>query len=102
MAFRKGFYRGWLTDKGLLELRSDIVLNSLYISDYSNRFGIEPEEVYTFFDGYISYLEELAEEDNFDFDTEGWETFIVAYDTDTNLRGWYGCFAENPFTQFVN
>lgn len=99
MAFRKGFYKGWLTDKALLELRSDIVLNSIYISDYKNRFGIEPEEVCTFFTGYIEYLEELADEDNFD---EGWDVFLVTYDNDTNLRGWYNCHNENPFTTFVN
>ena len=102
MAFRKGFYKGWITDKALLELRSDIVLNSLFISDYENRFGIEPEEVCNFFNGYIEYLEELAEEDNFDFEGDNWEVFIVTYDTDTNLRGWYGCHDENPFTTFVN
>ena len=100
MAFRKGFYRGWLTDKALIELRKDIRLGSLYISDYNNRFGIDPNQVSDFFDGYIEYLEEMAEEDGFDFGGEYYE-FIEKYDNDTNLVGWYGCFADNPFTKFV-
>lgn len=102
MAFRKGFHRGWLTEKALIELRKDIVLNSIYVSDYKNRFKIEPEEVCSFFNGYIEYLEEIAEEDNFDFDNEGWSAFIDKYDTDKNLLGWYGCHDENPFTIFVD
>lgn len=100
MAFRKGFYRGWLTEKALLELRSDISLNSLYVSDYKNRFNIKPLEVCNFFNGYIEFLEELAEEDNFDFDKEGYDVFLVNYDSDTNLKRWYGCYDENPFTTF--
>ena len=101
MAFRKGFYKGWITDKALLELRKDIVLNSIHISDYENRFGIDPEEVCNFFNGYVEYLEELAEEDNFDFEGDNWEVFIYLYDTDDNLRAWYGCYDDNPFTTFV-
>ena len=32
------------------------------MSDYSNSFGIAPEEVAAFFDNYVSYLKDLAAE----------------------------------------
>ena len=103
MAFKKGFYKGWLTEKALLELRKDISLNSLYVSDYENRFNIDPHQVCDFFNGYMEYLEEIAEEDDFDFDTEGFGNFFDKYDTEDNLKNWYGCFDfdNNPFTKFV-
>lgn len=37
-------------------LTRDIVWNSLYISDYENRYGIDPHVVSDFADGYISWL----------------------------------------------
>ena len=88
MAFRKGFYKGWLTDKALLQLRQEITLGSLFIADYNNSFGISPNQVCDFFDGYVSYLEEIADE-------QGGEAF--SHDNDQNLLSWYGCFEENPF-----
>lgn len=44
----------------LWKLRSEIILNSLYIGDYQNSFEFEPESIAYFFDGYLEYLYELA------------------------------------------
>ena len=44
-------------------LTKDIVWNSLFISDYENRYGINANVVSDFADGYIEWLcEELEEE----------------------------------------
>lgn len=91
MAFRKGFYKGWLTDKALLQLRREITLGSLFIADYNNSFGISPKLVCNFFDGYLSFIDELMKEDG--KSDEDWTT----YDNDQTLLSWYGCFEENPF-----
>ena len=112
MAFRKGFYKGWLTEKSLPELRQDIVLNSLFVSDYENRFNISPRQVCDFFDGYVSFLEELIKEDGkmpickgdtiqdqIEYGNE-YDKLMVEYDNTENLKAWYGCFDTNPFTEF--
>lgn len=99
--FRKGFHKGWLTEKALIELREDVVLDSIYTRDYVNRFNICPNQVSVFFDGYCDYLEELMIEDgkdgiNYFFD------YLEEYDTKQNLLNWYRCFDDNPFTKFVD
>lgn len=96
--FKKGFYKGWLTEKSLIQLRKEITLNSLFISDYENSFGISPKQVCEFFDGFLSYIDELMEENGV-ADKDYWDEFS-SYDTEENLLAWYGCFTENPFTEF--
>ena len=46
----------------LKQLRSEVVLNSIWYSDYTNSFGIKEKSVAYFFEGYNEYLCELAEE----------------------------------------
>ena len=93
--FRKGFYKGWLTNKSLLQLRKEIVLGSIYLWDYENSFNISRVQVCDFFNGFIEYIEELMSEDGKD------NSHFKEYDTDENLLAWYGCFDENPFTKFI-
>ena len=73
----------------LKNLRSDIVLNSLYISDYENRYDIDPNAVCDFFDGFMDYIGELCNEDHpGDFENHIWD-----YDTPENLWEYY-CMIE--------
>ena len=76
-----------LSTEQLYALRKEIVLNSLFLKDYSNSFGIEEKEVCDFFMGYVEYLFEIAEEDlhsDYDF-------FEIAehYDNDNNLFNYW-------------
>lgn len=87
-----------LTREDLAKLRKEIVLNSLYISDYENSFGISADSVGSFFDGYVSYLEELAEEDNFKYDDMF--PLFKKYDTIDNLYSWYCCFEEFDWVKY--
>ena len=88
-----------LTSAELSKLRSEIVLNSLYVSDYNNSFGFDANDICSFFDGYVSYLEEIAEEDGF---TEWGNIFKMfeKYDTEDNLYCWFLCFDDLSWVKF--
>ena len=88
-----------MSKRNLWALRTEITLGSLYTSDYENSFQILPRMVQDFFDGYIEYLWELAEEKNnknIDF-----EDLVEIYDNADNLESWYYCFDENPLLTYV-
>lgn len=104
----------------LWQLRQDITLGSLYVSDYRNSFGIKSEKVCDFFTSFWdSYCEELAKEDGL------WEQAVALakerlinepdaseskvsnyqqdaylelqrqkYDNEETLQRWYGCFID--------
>lgn len=44
-------------------LTKDIVWNSLFISDYENRYGIDSHVVSDFADGYLDWLNESFEDE---------------------------------------
>ena len=86
-----------LTSAELSQLRKEIVLNSVFICDYDNSFGFNPWDIGSFFDGYVSYLEELAEEDGF----EGVGLcFLEKYDTEENLYSWFLCYDDLSWVRF--
>lgn len=85
--------------EALWNLRTEIILGSLYTSDYKNSFHILPRTVQNFFDGYTEYLWELAEEkDNKNID---FEDLVKFYDNSDNLENWYYCFDEDPLLTYV-
>ena len=88
-----------LTRRDLIKLRKEIVLNSLFISDYENSFGFSPKSVNLFFDSYISFLDELAEEDG--FNTDDINEFFNKYDTIDNLESWYNCYEDFDWVKYV-
>jgi hypothetical protein len=87
------------TSEDLTKLRGEIVLNSLYTHDYENSFGLKAHCVAEFFDGYVSYLEELAEEDGYTDWEDAFKMFKI-YDTEDNLYGWYCCFDDLSWMQY--
>lgn len=50
-----------LSQNQITKLRKEIVLNSLFLSDYENSFGLDAQEVCDYFSGYFDYLWENAE-----------------------------------------
>lgn len=88
---------GFVPEKDLPKLRKEIVLNSLYYSDYENSFGYTTHSVCDFFDGYMSFLEELARDETGKEYVEIEEIF--ALDNDENLYDWFCCFDEFPFVK---
>ena len=86
---------GFLTNEVILDLRKQIVLNSLYLDDYENDYGFNTDQVCTFFDGFLSFIGEMMAEDGIS-DKDFFER-LPDYDTKENLIAWYDCFNENPF-----
>lgn len=87
-----------LTTAELWQLRNEIVLNSLFIADYCNSFGFSPKSMCDFFDGYVSFIYELATED-------GHEDLEIVklcelYDNADNLQRWYYCFDDFSWVEY--
>jgi len=80
------------------KLRSQIVLNSLSMSDYENDMGVDPNEACIFFDGYVDYLGEVDEDDGFEINDSTFSKFFEKYDTDENLEAWFYMFEESPLS----
>jgi len=78
-----------LTREQLLELRKQVVLNSLYISDYENSFGIDPNKVCLFFDSYMEYLNELLDESGYEYKANNYFDEIFKLDNDDNLIDYF-------------
>lgn len=85
-----------LTQEQLWKLRRQIVLGSLYYSDYINTFGIDRHLVCDFFDSFLSYVAELMQEDIPDYDDHHFFQHLRDYDNTERLWDWYCCYEENP------
>lgn len=87
-----------LTQEQLQQLRQDIVLGSLFVSDYQNSLGIAPVNAIQFFDSYIEVLCEKAQENN-DYWEDAWgnkELNWTKYDTTHNLWDYYSYLEFDP------
>ena len=89
-----------LTKVELKKLRSQITLGSLYVSDYHNSLRIDEHKVCNFFDGYLSYLDELIKEDYPNAKDNDWYGLLADYDTIDNLWDWYYCFEDDPLPRY--
>lgn len=80
-----------LPKRNILKLRKEIVLNSLYLSDYENSFGIDREEVYHYFDGYMDFIWETAKGKlpKHLSDTDRLNKVFSDYDTKENLLAYH-------------
>ena len=86
-----------LTQEQLKKLRGQIVLNSLYTNDYKNDMNIEIHDVQAFFDGYVSYLSELIDENGGEKMTpKQRDKEFSRMDNEETLWDWYNCFCDNP------
>ena len=83
-----------MTKTALWKLRQEIVLNSLYTADFDNSFRYTAHSTQSFFDGYMSYLEELMNEDGVS-DNDVFNV-LSKYDTIDNLWLWWNMFDINP------
>lgn len=77
----------------LWALRKEIVLGSLFVSDYENSRNIDPHTLCDFMDGYVDYLWDMAREDLEDgliekMPRDNFEVF-ASYDTKNNLYDYF-------------
>ena len=71
-------------------LTKDIIWNSLFISDYENRYGITPSVVCDFADGYMEWLGEVFEAE---IDPNNIDTFFAVLDREVrNNKGGYSFY----------
>lgn len=71
-------------------LTKDVVWNSLFISDYYNRYEIDPHVVSDFCDGYIEWLQEEFQDE---IDPNNIETFFTVLDREVrNNNGGYSFY----------
>jgi len=82
-----------IAKEDLWKLRQEIVLNSLYYSDYRNSFGITTHSCCDFFDGYIEDLKDMMIMDIGTYD----DSKFSEYDNAEHLEQWYYCFETEPF-----
>lgn len=83
-----------LTKKELKELRKQVVLNSVFVKDYSNNLFIKSDTACDFFTSYMEYLYELAIENK--FNSSDSIEIINKYDNIENLWNWYLCYGSDP------
>lgn len=79
-----------LTKDELWQLREEIMLNSHYLADYENSFGIDEQEVCNFFEGYYDYIQERAKV-AYDED-EITPQIMDGYDNADCLEAWFNCY----------
>ena len=76
-----------LTIDELWQLREEIVLYSIKYADYDNSFDFYPNDICDFFEGYVSYLDELQNEGDPAIPA-------IGYDRKENLWSWFNCFDD--------
>lgn len=84
------------------KLRKQIVLNSLFVKDYENRFDFDANEVCAFFDGYMEFLQYEYKDHTGCFAADVSDLFD--YESDDLLERWMmiweaGC--GGTFTKYV-
>ena len=77
-----------LTVNQLKQLRSEIVLCSLYMDDYNNSF-MTKEAASILFDGYAEYLQELMFEEVENFNDSNYFEFLDMFDNIETLEAYY-------------
>ena len=77
-----------LTFEQMKTLRGEIVLNSLFTSDYKNSLGILPEKVQIFFDSYLDSCAEIDKELGFS-DIRSFSDFLLYYDDIQMIYDYY-------------
>lgn len=91
-----------MNKEDLWRLREEIVLNSLYLSDYENSFGISKEDCCNFFEGYFEELcyllqDEIGEEEYNKLSSDDFYKKVFDKDNIDNLYNYYYGIENNSF-----
>lgn len=82
-----------LNEDELWEIRKQVVPNSLYDYDYFTKECYHPRDLSCFFDGYIDYLHEVAEDNG-----GKWSD----YDDKVHLYDWFNCYDDLSWVRMEN
>ena len=86
------------TKEDLWALRQQVVLNSCFIADYRNTFGIDEHSAADLFEGFVDYMTEEEKEDG--YENESVEEFFDRYDKPEFLWEWYMCFDDFSWVKY--
>lgn len=95
MAYSYKNFKFWNPSK-LYNLRKEIILNSLYISDYRNTFNIPREKVCDFFEGYVDFLSDSMPV-NVSINDDEYFTLLRELDNKETLWEYFMLFDICPF-----
>ena len=86
------------TSAELWALRKKVVVNSVYLADFANNYGISEVSLSNFFEGYYDYMRELAELQY----GKGVEDYLVykVFDVEDTLYGWFNCFDDFDWVEY--
>lgn len=79
-----------LTTDELWQLRKEIVVNSIFVSDYENSFGFDSNSMCSFFNGYYEFIWELASE-VYEIAELTHNLVMDEFDCKENLKSWLDC-----------
>lgn len=86
----------------LWKLRCEVIVNSPYLSDYHNSFGLDTNSVYDFFDSWLSYMQSEMEEDGHKDAGDKFFDYFDQYDNAETLEQWYYCFDDFSWVKYNN
>ena len=91
-----------MTSAELKQLRKEVVINSMEVSDYRNTLNIDAEKTKRFFDRYIESLIEYAVADGVDISNVDMYDVIVDYDSDNALIDFYKHISPSQNDMLLN
>lgn len=89
-----------LTKEELWKLRKEVVVNSLYYSDYHNSFGFNEHSMCNFFDSWLSYMQEEMKEDGHSDAGDKFFDYFDEYDNADFLWEWFMCYDDFDWVEY--
>lgn len=77
---RKHLHIKDLGPRQLWKLRQEVIVNSIFISDYNNSFGIDPDEVCDFFASWLDDIEDQLKEEIKGYCSDNFFNYFPKYD----------------------
>ena len=88
------------TKEDLRALRNEVVVNSIFYSDYHNSFGLDTHSVCDFFDGWLDFIGELMVEDGYKDAAYRFFDYFVEYDNADTLVQWYSSYDDLSWMKY--
>ena len=77
-----------LGPRQLWKLRQEVIVNSVFISDYDNSFGIDPDEVCDFFASWLEDIEDQLKEEIKGYRSDDFFNYFPRYDNYKCLKNY--------------
>lgn len=79
------------------KLRTQVSVGSCFLGSYENSYGIDPNSVCSFFEGYENFIDDKMKEEH--GDDYCYELLFDDYDNETNLIAYVDMMFESPLTK---